>query len=85
MTTGLKNEVYFMRKNSEEIEGIMRNAYRLYETLKNLDLPEETKQTALSIARDVHEIKRTTYGSSRELNRKSQKNTMKNRWNSGTC
>ncbi len=58
MTTGLKNEVYFMRKNSEEIEGIMRNAYRLYETLKNLDLPEETKQTALSIARDVHEIKK---------------------------
>ena len=36
MTTGLKNEIYFMRKNSEEIESVM----------------------ALSIARDVHEIKK---------------------------
>ena len=25
MTTGLKNEIYFMRKNSEEIESVMAN------------------------------------------------------------
>ena len=27
MTTSLKNEVYFMKKNSEEIESVMSNAY----------------------------------------------------------
>lgn len=58
MTANLKNEVYFMRKNSEEIESIMSGAYRLYETLQGLDVPEETRRTALSIARDVHEIKK---------------------------
>ena len=58
MTTGLKNEIYFMKKNSEEIESVMGNAYRLYETLSDMDVSEEMKHTALSIARDVHEIKK---------------------------
>lgn len=59
MTTSLKNEVYFMRKNSEEIESVMGNAYRLYERLSEReDVPEEMKQMSLSIARDVHEIKK---------------------------
>lgn len=58
MTTGLKNEIYFMRKNSEEIESVMANAYRLYEKLSEQGLPEEMKQMSLAIARDVHEIKK---------------------------
>lgn len=58
MTTGLKNEIYFMRKNSEEIESVMANAYRLYEKLQELGVPENMKQMSLSIARDVHEIKK---------------------------
>ncbi len=59
MTTGLKNEVYFMRKNSEEIESVMGNAYRLYEKLSAMDdVPEDMKRMSLSIARDVHEIKK---------------------------
>lgn len=58
MTTGLKNEVYFMKKNSEEIESVMSNAYRLYEKLSDLDVPGEMKQMSLAIARDVHEIKK---------------------------
>ncbi len=58
MTTGLKNEIYFMKKNSEEIESVMGNAYRLYETLSGMDVSEEMKHTALSIAHDVHEIKK---------------------------
>lgn len=58
MTTGLKNEVYFMRKNSEEIESVMSNAYRLYEKLSELEVPGEMKQMSLAIARDVHEIKK---------------------------
>ncbi|MCD8011243.1 MAG: ATP-binding protein [Lachnospiraceae bacterium] len=58
MTSDLKNEVYFMRKNSEEIESVMGNAYRLYEQLSDLEVPAEVKQLSLAIARDVHEIKK---------------------------
>lgn len=58
MTTGLKNEIYFMKKNSEEIESVMGNAYKLYEKLSEMDVPEDMKRMSLSIARDVHEIKK---------------------------
>ena len=58
MTTGLKNEIYFMKKNSEEIESVMSNAYRLYERLSAMDVPDDMKKMSLSIARDVHEIKK---------------------------
>lgn len=59
MTTGLKNEIYFMRKNSEEIESVMGNAYKLYERLSDMEgVSEDMKQMSLAIARDVHEIKK---------------------------
>lgn len=58
MTTGLKNEIYLMHKNTEEIERVMSNAYRLYEHILKMDLPEEMQQMGLEIARDVHEIKK---------------------------
>ena len=58
MNTALKNEIYFMRKNSEEIESVMGQAYRLYESLDRMEVPEETRQMSLSIAKDVHEIKK---------------------------
>ena len=58
MTTGLKNEIYFMKKNSEEIESVMSNAYRLYERLSAMDVPDNMKKMSLSIARDVHEVKK---------------------------
>lgn len=58
MTAGLKNEIYFMKKNTEEIEEIMSNSYRLYEALSNQQVKLQTKEWALMIARDVHEIKK---------------------------
>lgn len=58
MTTGLKGEIYLMHKNTEEIERVMSNAYRLYERILAMDLPEEMQQMGLEIARDVHEIKK---------------------------
>lgn len=59
MTSALKNEIYFMKKNSEEIESIMGNAYRIYERLSLMEnIPDDMKQMSLSIARDVHEIKK---------------------------
>ncbi len=59
MTSALKNEIYFMKKNSVEIESIMGNAYRVYERLSLMDnIPDDMKQMSLAIARDVHEIKK---------------------------
>ena len=58
MITGLKGELYLMRKNSEEIERIMGNAYRLHESVQRENLPPEVQQMSLDIARDVHEIKK---------------------------
>ncbi len=58
MKTGLKTEIYFMRRSSEQIEGIVRNAYRLYEELSGMEIPPETQKLALQIACDVHDIKK---------------------------
>ena len=58
MTANLKNELYFLKKDAENIEGIMTRAYRLYEQLGEQSCPEELRQLALSIARDVHEVKK---------------------------
>ena len=58
MTAELKNELYFLKKDSEDIEGVMTSAYRLYERLGELGVPEEEQSLALSIAREVHEIKK---------------------------
>lgn len=62
MTAELKNEIYFMKKNSEEIEQIMGNAYRLYESLSDGRAEPQVRDCALAIARDVHEIKKDYLG-----------------------
>ena len=56
MTAELKNELYFLKKNAEDIEAVMSSAYRLYEGLPEKE--EELKKLALSVARDVHEVKK---------------------------
>ena len=58
MTAELKTELYFLRKSAEGTEQVMANAYRLYERAGELGLPEEDRALALSIARDVHEVKK---------------------------
>lgn len=58
MITGLKSELYLMRKNSEEIERIMGNAYRLHESVQKEALSRDVEKMTLEIARDVHEIKK---------------------------
>ena len=57
MTASLKTELYFLKKDAEDIEGVMSNAYRLYERLEGQSDPE-LASLALSIARDVHEVKK---------------------------
>lgn len=56
--TDLKNEIYFMKKNSEEIEKVMGYAYNLFLQLEKKDEEKELKQLALKIATEVHEIKK---------------------------
>ena len=58
MTAELKTELYFLRKSAEETEHVMTNAYRMYERTGELGLREEDRALALSIARDVHEVKK---------------------------
>lgn len=58
MKTGLRTELYFMQKSCGNIEGIVKNAYTLYEKLSGLDIPPETKKLALYIACDVHDVKK---------------------------
>lgn len=54
----VKSEVYFMEKNISEIEAIMKNAYMLNKELTKLAPNSDYAQTALQIARDVHEVKK---------------------------
>ena len=58
MTANLKSELYFLKKDAEDVETVMAHAYKLYEQLEGQDVPEELRALALSIARDVHEIKK---------------------------
>ena len=56
MKTSLRTELYFMQKSCGNIEGIVKNAYTLYEKLSLLDIPPEVKKLALYIACDVHDV-----------------------------
>ena len=58
MTAELKTELYFLKKDSEDIEAVMSHAYHLHEQLAQNNAPQELIDLALSIARDVHEVKK---------------------------
>lgn len=56
----LKTEVYWMEKNMDHIERVMENAYELFNNISNNNEVQREKwsQSALEIAKDVHEIKK---------------------------
>jgi len=58
LASSLKSEIYFMRKNSEEIENIMSNSYILYEKLSSSSQNDEINNLSLNITKDIHEIKK---------------------------
>ncbi|MBP1924503.1 two-component system sensor histidine kinase YcbA [Sedimentibacter acidaminivorans] len=58
LTSSLKSEIYFMRKNSEDIEKIMSNSYILYEKLSLSNQNDEINRLSLNITKDIHEIKK---------------------------
>ncbi len=60
MTAQLKDELYFLKKAAGDIEQVMGKAYELYEGLTDgaVSAPDQNRQLALAIARDVHEVKK---------------------------
>lgn len=58
MISGLKMEVYWMRKNMDNIERVMTNAYNLFINIRDDEDEESWAEDSLEIAKDVHEIKK---------------------------
>ncbi len=58
MTASLEGELAFLRRNADLIEGIMRNAYSLYDNLSADAAHAESAQKALGVAKDIHEVKK---------------------------
>ena len=54
----LNGEVAWMNKNTSLIEDTMNTSYRLFERLKQEEADPSLATSALSIARDIHEIKK---------------------------
>ncbi|WPC43688.1 ATP-binding protein [Clostridium sp. JS66] len=57
ITSNVKSEIYFMKKNKMDIEDVMKKAYYLYKRLSENNYPIEFENTSLAVAKDVHEIK----------------------------
>ena len=49
-----KSEIYFLEKNINTIEGIMKDAYQLHKIAKE----ETVKSLSLEISRNIHEVKK---------------------------
>lgn len=58
LTSELKTEVYWIEKNMDNIERVMSESYKLFEKIKLNVEKESWASMALSIARDIHEIKK---------------------------
>lgn len=58
LSSQLRSEVFWMEKNMHHIERTMTEAYKLFENI-NLEQNRETwSDSALTIAKDIHEIKK---------------------------
>ena len=58
MTATLKSEVAWMTKGTVLIEETMRTAYRLYSGLRDSGADRESVDAALTVAKDIHEVKK---------------------------
>ena len=58
MTAALKSEVAWMDKGTALIESTMNEAYRLYSQLRDGGVDRKTVDAALTVAKDVHEVKK---------------------------
>ena len=51
-----ESEIYFMKKNIDDIEKTMKKAYQLYKLTQNSD--SEIRNLSLDIAKNIHEVKK---------------------------
>ncbi|WP_326907538.1 ATP-binding protein [Sedimentibacter sp. MB31-C6] len=58
INSSLISEIYLMRKNTDDVENIMSNSYKLYEKLSISDNSDEIINLSLNITKDIHEIKK---------------------------
>ncbi|SHI51978.1 two-component system, sensor histidine kinase YcbA [Dethiosulfatibacter aminovorans DSM 17477] len=58
IATDLKAETYFLDMNLSYIENVMNDAYTLYGEISSAEIDQSLKKLSLSIAKDVHEIKK---------------------------
>ncbi|MGF7057650.1 two-component system sensor histidine kinase YcbA [Brassicibacter mesophilus] len=58
LTAQLKTEMYWMEKNMDNIERVMTNSYGLFEKINMNEDKSNWADRAVTIARDVHEIKK---------------------------
>ena len=54
----LNSEVIWMHKNTTMIEDAMAKSYRLFSQLQESDAAPELTQNALTVAKDIHEVKK---------------------------
>ncbi len=58
MSSHFKSEIYYLRKNMNQIEDTMKKAYRAYKLTEDLPDGSEFRSLSLEIAKDIHEIKK---------------------------
>lgn len=58
LISDIQAEMFYLKKSMKDIENVMKKSYSLYE---RPGLDEKTRELALDIARDVHEIKKDYY------------------------
>lgn len=58
MTSRLKSEMYWMEKSMDSIEQVMVDAYELFDKIMAEENKENWGKNTLSIAKDIHEIKK---------------------------
>lgn len=58
LTSQLKTEMYWIEKNMDNIEKVMSKSYKLFEEINLNENNEDWSNMALSIASDIHEIKK---------------------------
>lgn len=61
VASDLYDELFYMKKSTENMENIMAKSYNLHKKLKALKLPDRALvRSALEVAEEVHEVKKDT-------------------------
>ncbi|WP_432663446.1 HAMP domain-containing sensor histidine kinase [Wukongibacter baidiensis] len=86
-TANMKAEVFFLKKNMQDIEQAMERSYSIYTELKDIkevidiNYTNKLRRRVLNLAKDIHEIKkdnqRVVSGIERLLPQEKRENTMK--------